>query len=81
MASNQLRRILITGGSQGIGKSIALEFAKYDTQIALLSRDIDKLRNNAKLIEQFGSKAYIYQCDVSNKNEVEIGRASCRERV
>lgn len=36
-------RVLITGASSGIGKSLALEFAKYGYDLVLVARNRDKL--------------------------------------
>jgi 3-oxoacyl-[acyl-carrier protein] reductase len=65
--------VLITGASQGIGKAIALKFAKSGTNIAL--NDIESQRENLEKtreeIEKLGQKAKSYFADVSNYQEVE----------
>ena len=47
------RRVLITGASQGIGRAIALEFAKEGCKVAVIARREEKLR---ELIEEIGGK-------------------------
>ncbi|MFH0868837.1 MAG: SDR family oxidoreductase [archaeon] len=47
------RRVLITGASQGIGRAIALEFAKEGCKVAVIARREEKLR---ELIKEIGGK-------------------------
>jgi 3-oxoacyl-[acyl-carrier protein] reductase len=65
--------VLITGSAQGIGKAIALRFAKSGAKIAL--NDIESQKENLekvkKEIEELGSKANYYFADVSKYEEVE----------
>ena len=63
-------KILITGGSRGIGKYIALEFAKSNCTIALLARDEEKLNKLRDELEKSNITTYVSVCDVSNKNNV-----------
>ncbi|MEE2656764.1 MAG: 3-oxoacyl-[acyl-carrier-protein] reductase [Chloroflexota bacterium] len=63
---------LITGGSRGIGKAIALQFANQGVQVA-----VNYLSNRAaadevvKLIEDQGSSAITVQGDVTKREDVE----------
>ena len=65
--------ILITGSAQGIGRAIALKFAKGGAKIAL--NDIEAQKENLeklkKEIEELGSQAKYYFADVSKYEEVE----------
>jgi 3-oxoacyl-[acyl-carrier protein] reductase len=65
--------ILITGSAQGIGRAIALRFAKAGAKIAL--NDIEAQKENLekvkKEIEELGSEAKYYFADVSKYEEVE----------
>ena len=45
---------VITGGSQGIGRAIAILLAKQECQIILLARDQSGLERVASTITQFG---------------------------
>ena len=65
--------VLVTGSAQGIGKAIALRFAKGGAKIAL--NDIEAQKENLekvkKEIEELGSEAKYYFADVSNYEEIE----------
>lgn len=58
---------VITGGTRGIGKEIALSFAKQGYDIAINYRkENEDLENIKKQITQLGGNIYTYQCDISN---------------
>ena len=65
--------ILITGSAQGIGKAIAIKFAKAGAKIAL--NDIEAQKENLeklkKEIEEMGGQAKYYFADVSKYEDVE----------
>jgi 3-oxoacyl-[acyl-carrier protein] reductase len=65
--------ILITGSAQGIGRAIALKFARGGAKIALNDIEIQKenLEKVKKEIEELGSQAKYYLADVSKYEEVE----------
>src|SRR5688572_15382364 len=60
------RRALVTGGDSGIGRAVAIGFAKEgaDVAIAYLEED-DDARYTAKLIQQEGRKAVLISGDLS----------------
>mgnify|MGYP001773089078 CR=1 FL=1 len=65
--------VLITGSAQGIGKAIALRFAKEGAQIALndIGPQEENLKKTKEEIEKLGAKARYYLADVSSFEEVE----------
>ena len=66
------KTVLVTGGSRGIGKEIALKFAKqgYDVIINYVSdkTDTEELK---KELEANGGKALIVKADVTNPEQIE----------
>lgn len=48
---------LITGGSQGIGRATAIEFARYGADVAIASRKLPDLEKVAEEIRALGRKA------------------------
>ncbi|CCH43127.1 3-oxoacyl-[acyl-carrier-protein] reductase [Wickerhamomyces ciferrii] len=76
MTSNtttEKKAVLVTGGAQGIGKSIAIQLAKDGYQVAIcdLSFQKEKALETVKEIESItNSKAIFIECDVTQKNQV-----------
>lgn len=63
--------ILITGVSKGIGRSIALEFAKNNHNIIGCSRsDLNGLKETEYMVKNMGVDCYTSLCDVSNEDAV-----------
>jgi 3-oxoacyl-[acyl-carrier protein] reductase len=60
---------LVTGGSRGIGHAIAQAFARVGAQIAVLGRDLAKVREAAASLGD--GRARGYACDVSDAKQVE----------
>ena len=66
---------LITGASRGIGRAIALKFAKEGADLALIYASSDAAAEAvAEECRAFGVRAEIYRCDVANF-------AACKETV
>ena len=63
---------LITGGGTGIGKSIALEFARAGASIAISGRRPGPLEEVTQQIKSMGHKAIAVPTDVSKKSEVDV---------
>jgi 3-oxoacyl-[acyl-carrier protein] reductase len=60
---------LVTGASQGIGESIALELAKEGLTIALVDIQKDKLDSVSEKIRQAGGAALVQAADVSRLDQ------------
>ena len=64
--------IVVTGGGSGLGKAMTTYFLELGAKVVISSRNIDKLKNTAKeLEEKTGGKVLAVQCDVRNYDEVE----------
>ena len=63
--------ILITGASKGIGRAVAIEFAKNNHTIIICAKsDLEGLQNTKRLVENEGVSCYIGLCDVTNEDSV-----------
>lgn len=63
---------IVTGGSLGIGKAIALTLAKEGANVAINYRRHDKEANEVvKEIEKIGRKGFAIKADVSSFNDAE----------
>ncbi|WP_163527589.1 SDR family NAD(P)-dependent oxidoreductase [Halobacillus ihumii] len=65
------KTIMITGGSKGLGKALALGFAKQNHRIAICARGEQELNAVQKEIEELGAEVIALQADVSNAYDIE----------
>lgn len=63
--------VAITGSGRGIGRAMALAFAKKRAQIALIDLNTDDLSQTRSLCEAEGVRAAAYVCNVTREDEVE----------
>ena len=60
---------IVTGASQGIGKTIAIEMAKSGANVFCLARNKEALDETIKIITESGNKAFAFSCNISNNDE------------
>ena len=64
--------IVVTGGGSGLGKAMTKYFLELGAQVAITSRDLEKLKNTAAELEtETGGTCLRIQCDVRHYEEVE----------
>ena len=66
---------LVTGAGQGIGKAIAMAFAREGSDVVLCDLNLEMVKEVASQIEKLGQRSLAVRVDVSNANQVERMKA------
>jgi 3-oxoacyl-[acyl-carrier protein] reductase len=61
---------IVTGGGTGIGKSIAIEFARAGADVAICSRKLEHLEPVSKAIHGLGRRTFAMAVDVRQEDQV-----------
>lgn len=62
--------VWITGASAGMGRTLALEFARRGADVAVSARRLDRLTRVVDEIESFGRRGLAVECDVTRDEDV-----------
>jgi NAD(P)-dependent dehydrogenase (short-subunit alcohol dehydrogenase family) len=62
---------IVTGGSRGLGKQIAIALAEAGANIVVCSRNINACKEVSDQLQEIGVNALACQCDVSKKGDIE----------
>jgi NAD(P)-dependent dehydrogenase (short-subunit alcohol dehydrogenase family) len=62
--------VLVTGGGTGLGKAIALEFARLGAHLVLLSRSTEHLAAGVAAIESVGGRVITAPCDIRDADAI-----------
>jgi 3-oxoacyl-[acyl-carrier protein] reductase len=67
------RVVVITGGSRGIGRTVALKFAEEKPRIVIMhyDPDLEAAEETLRLLEQRGVESESHRLDVSSKEDVD----------
>jgi dehydrogenase/reductase SDR family protein 4 len=69
---------VVTGGSKGIGRAIALTFAEHGADVVIAARGAEALDRTRKAVEERGRGALAVQTDVANEADLEqLYTAAC----
>jgi len=74
------RTAVITGGSRGLGKSMAEALAEAGAQVALVARDVEKLESVRDGIAKRGGTAAVFVGDVTREEDVAAVASGVLER-
>ena len=61
---------VITGGGSGIGKAVALLFAKQGAQVHVIDLNEDACNATVTEVKKTGGKAFAHVCDVTDQQQV-----------
>ncbi len=70
LTSYQGKTALVTGASSGMGRLLALRFAREGARVALVARREAELQQLAGEIERAGGQALVLPCDVAEREQV-----------
>ena len=61
---------LVTGGASGIGRATSLAFARQGARVAIADREPTGAAETARMIEDIGGSATVFELDVTKANDV-----------
>lgn len=61
---------IVTGGGSGIGRSIALKFARHGAKLHIIEINIEEAASVKEEIEASGGHCTIHSCNVAKQSEV-----------
>ena len=74
------KKALITGGSRGMGRGMALKFSESGAEVAIVARRPDVLEETRREIEAAtGGRVFAYSCDMNDAGAIKAMWASALE--
>ena len=73
--------VFITGAGRGVGRAIALRFARDGYGVAAVGRSLPSLREVSEAITTAGGEAWPILCDVAVRNEVQRAVGDAEQRL
>jgi len=65
------KKAVVTGGSRGIGRAIAIDLAKEGVDILInYYSNTEEAKKTLEQLKKYSDNSFIYKADVSNENEV-----------
>ena len=72
--------VLVTGAGTGLGKAIAVEFARLGASIVVASRNPEHLAAGRRAIEALGAEVEVVECDIRDADAVADAFDAAEER-
>src|SRR5581483_12194338 len=80
MRKPRFQTVIITGATAGVGRALALRFARDRINLGLIARDAEALRVLQKEIEGVGAACEAVPADVAKAGEVDIAAETIAAR-
>ena len=71
--------VLVTGGGTGLGKAIALEFARLGAAVVIAGRKPEHLQAGRQALERLGARVLTVGCDIRDPESVAAAFDSARD--
>lgn len=78
---SEMKTVVITGGSAGVGRATAVAFAQAGYDVAVLARGEERLESTRREVEGLGRRALCIQCDVADADAVERAATAVEETL
>ncbi|XOV81252.1 MAG: SDR family oxidoreductase [Aestuariibacter sp.] len=75
------KRVLVTGGASGLGKAIALCWAKSGADIVIADLHQERGVETVAEIQELGQQAYFHRCDVTQDDDVDALKNAVMESM
>ena len=63
------QRIVITGAASGLGRALALRFAREGWSVCIADIHMDRANEVAREVDHSGGKALVFKCDISQEKD------------
>lgn len=75
------KRVVVAGGSRGIGRSIALQFAQAGAAVSVCARSLDGLQAVQAELAAHGQPVHVGQCDLADAAAIDAYVAAAAEAL
>ncbi len=78
---NSGHRVVITGAGSGLGRELALRYARDGARLALADMNTEGLKESLAMVEELGASGFTERCDVRDFSQLAALAQTCQERM